>query len=83
MEKTCDSIISILPIRNTFTSYNYYAVMLEIHAETLVSLHVECELLLSYFNQNRNVTTNFGKSQNHVILYKKKLLAALEFSHFK
>jgi hypothetical protein len=67
-EKTCDLIIPILPIRNTFTSDNYLAAMLEMHAKTLVCLHVEYELLLSYFHQKRNVVTNFGKSQKLVFL---------------
>jgi hypothetical protein len=43
--------------------------MLEMHTEMHVGIHVKC-LLLSDFNQNFNISTNYSKTSQYQVLWK-------------
>jgi hypothetical protein len=58
--KVCFSLMSIIFVRNFLSPINISRVTLEMSADTHACLHVKWLSFLSDFNQNWNVSTNFG-----------------------
>jgi hypothetical protein len=71
--KMCGWVMTTTFVRNIFLSNTFYELHVSCARDThrnVRNLHVTCPLLLSQFNQNRNVTTNSSNAPQYQISWR-------------